>query len=442
VTAFSVVAIIAAYNEADIIGQVVGDLTEQGISVYLLDHDSTDGTVAAVEPYLGRGLLGIERFADGIEVAGPGRFPWGDILRRKEALARELSAAWFIHNDADEFRESPWAGVRLLDAIQRVDTAGYNAIDSARFDFWPVHDRFKSGDDVRDTFRFCEPAPLTDRLQIRCWKRFDGAVDLASSGGHEVHFPGRKVFPIRFIVRHYPVRSQAHGERKVFVERRARYLQSERAQGWHVQYDAFLEGQSFVRDPSTLGPWDPDAIRVALTVHHRGVEQLGADLDEARQTLDETRAALGARTDDLARRLAEVETLRIAVEEHAAEAEHLRTALEQRGAEVQQLRTALEQRVAEAERLRIALEQRAAEAEHLRIALEQRAAEAEHLRTAFEQRAAEIAQARTAVEARAAEVATLRREMQRRLDDVYASRSWRWTAPLRAAFRVLTGRVA
>jgi hypothetical protein len=442
VTAFSVVAIIAAYNEEDIIGQVVGDLIEQGISVYLLDHDSTDGTVAAVEPYLGRGVLGIERFADRVDVAGQARFPWGDILRRKEALARELPAAWFIHNDADEFRESPWTGVRLLDAIQRVDTAGYNAIDSARFDFWPVHDRFKPGDDVRETFRFCEPAPLTDRLQIRCWKRFDGAVDLASSGGHEVRFPGRKVFPIRFIVRHYPVRSQAHGERKVFVERRARYLQSERDQGWHVQYDAFLEGQSFVRDPSTLGPWDPDAIRVALTVHHRGVEQLGADLDEARQTLDETRAALGARTDDLARRLAEVETLRIAVEEHAAEAEHLRTALEQRGAEVQQLRTALEQRVAEAERLRIALEQRAAEAEHLRIALEQRAAEAEHLRTAFEQRAAEIAQARTAVEARAAEVATLRREMQRRLDDVYASRSWRWTAPLRAAFRVLTGRVA
>jgi hypothetical protein len=414
VTAFSVVAIIAAYNEADIIGQVVGDLTEQGISVYLLDHDSTDGTVAAVEPYLGRGLLGIERFADGIEVAGPGRFPWGDILRRKEALARELSAAWFIHNDADEFRESPWAGVRLLDAIQRVDTAGYNAIDSARFDFWPVHDRFKSGDDVRDTFRFCEPAPLTDRLQIRCWKRFDGAVDLASSGGHEVHFPGRKVFPIRFIVRHYPVRSQAHGERKVFVERRARYLQSERAQGWHVQYDAFVEDQSFVRDPSTLGPWDPDAIRVALTVHHRGVEQLEADLDIARQTLDETRAALDARTDDLARHRAEVAELRTAVEERAAEAEHLRTALEQR----------------------------VAEAEYLQTAFEQRSAEVEHLRTALEQRAAEIAQARTAIEARAGEVATLRREMERRLDDVYASRSWRWTAPLRAAFRVLTGKVA
>ena len=35
---FSVVAIIAAYNEADIIGQVVADLIAQGVSVYLLDH--------------------------------------------------------------------------------------------------------------------------------------------------------------------------------------------------------------------------------------------------------------------------------------------------------------------------------------------------------------------------------------------------------------------
>src|SRR5579864_5919350 len=118
-----VVAIIAAFNEADIIGTVVADLLEQGIGVYFLDDGSTDGTVAAVEPYVGRGVVAVERLA-----SANGHFDWERILRRKAQLARELDADWFIHHDADEFRESPWPHVRLADAIRIVDEMGYNAI--------------------------------------------------------------------------------------------------------------------------------------------------------------------------------------------------------------------------------------------------------------------------------------------------------------------------
>src|SRR5207244_3194170 len=121
---FSVVAIIAAYNEADVIGGVVRDLIDQGVTVYFLDDGSTDGTVAAVEPYLGRGVIGIERMAE-TRGGRPGAFDWERLLRRKAELARQLDASWFIHHDADELRESPWAGVRLADAIRRVDALGY-----------------------------------------------------------------------------------------------------------------------------------------------------------------------------------------------------------------------------------------------------------------------------------------------------------------------------
>ena len=83
---FSVVAIIATYNEADIIGQVVGDLIEQDVHVYLLDDGSTDGTVAAVEPYRGRGLLGVEPVArDGGPSAG---FEWERINIGIEEIVR------------------------------------------------------------------------------------------------------------------------------------------------------------------------------------------------------------------------------------------------------------------------------------------------------------------------------------------------------------------
>src|SRR5262245_58168341 len=125
---FTVVAIIAARNEADIVGQVVDDLIRQGLSVYFLDDGSTDNTVTAVEPYLGRGVIKIESLADTFGRTGSAPFEWERILLRKAQIASELDAEWFIHHDADEFRESPWLGLTLKEAIQQVDASGYNAI--------------------------------------------------------------------------------------------------------------------------------------------------------------------------------------------------------------------------------------------------------------------------------------------------------------------------
>src|SRR5579872_2098230 len=97
------VAIIAAYNEADIIDHVITDLIQQGISVYFLDDNSSDGTVAIVERHIGRGVIGIERLAETRGDGEPSGFEWERLLRRKAQLARELDARWFMHQDADEF---------------------------------------------------------------------------------------------------------------------------------------------------------------------------------------------------------------------------------------------------------------------------------------------------------------------------------------------------
>src|SRR5712692_1025386 len=161
---FGVVAIIAAYNEADIIEQVVADLIEQSVHVYFVDDGSTDGTVAAVEQYIGRGVLHVERLTPR---GAPSRhsFDLEAIVRRKAQIASELDADWFINHDADEFRESPWPHLTLRDAVWRVDALGFNAIDFQSLDFWPVHDRFRAGDDVRAAFtHYAERAPY-DRVQ-------------------------------------------------------------------------------------------------------------------------------------------------------------------------------------------------------------------------------------------------------------------------------------
>jgi hypothetical protein len=172
-------------------------------------------------------------------------FAWEKILRRKEELAIQLDADWFIHHDADEFRESPWKGETLQETFGRIDAAGYNAIDFEVFDFRPTTADPTRAKSIRTRMQYYEPARSFDRLQIKCWKKTDQPVVLTRSGGHNAEFEGRRIFPVRFLLRHYSIRGQAHGERKVFKERLAVYDPSERANGWHVQYDDLTEDASF-----------------------------------------------------------------------------------------------------------------------------------------------------------------------------------------------------
>ena len=366
-----VVALVATYNEADVIGWVVRDLIAQGVAVYVLDDGSTDGTVAAIEPLVGRGVLGVER----LPAADPPVFSLARIMRRKEALARELGAGWFINADADEFRESPWRDCDLAGAIARVDALGYNAIDFELLNFWPTHDRFRPGDDPREAFTRYQRGDDWDRVQIRCWKNLGVPVDLATSAGHDVSFPGRRVFPLRFLLRHYPIRSQAHGERKVLRERQPRFDAGERERGWHVQYEALAAGGRFLRDPATLTPYDPDAVRLELALRHRGMEALERETAARVAALETAGAALETK---LAMRVREAEDLRQELAKRDATLAETAADRAARGAEIGRLRSALDVAREEAERARAAL-----------------------------------AEARGQLEA------------------IHGSRSWRWTAPLR-----------
>ena len=162
---FTVIAIIAAYNEADIIDSVIGDLVDQGVGVYFLDDRSTDGTAEIVARRLGRGILAIERLSDTSTDLEPTGFQWDRILRRKAELAHQLDADWFIHQDADEFRESPWPGCSLKGGIQAVDSLGFNAIEFLCLNFWPTHDHFRGADDVRE--RSIHPLRIGGSLRSR-----------------------------------------------------------------------------------------------------------------------------------------------------------------------------------------------------------------------------------------------------------------------------------
>lgn len=210
-----IVAILAAYNEDRFIGACLENLiTVQGLEVYLIDNASTDRTAAIAEKYIHRGLIGIETFPrDGI-------YAWQPLLARKEELAAQLDADWFLHVDADEIRLPPKSTTTLAKALSEVDAQGYNAVNFLEFTFIPTketpdHDHL----DFQQTMRWYYPFLPKSPHRLNAWKRQDNRVDLASSGGHRVGFPGLRMLPQSFPMRHYLFLSMEHAKEK-FIHRR------------------------------------------------------------------------------------------------------------------------------------------------------------------------------------------------------------------------------
>jgi hypothetical protein len=234
-----VIALLATYNEERFITGCLEHLIGQGLSVYLIDNESSDRTVELATAYEGRGLLGIETMPrDGV-------YRWSSILRRKEELAASLDGDWYVHLDADEIRLAPRAGVTLADAFAEVDAQGYNVVNFAEFTFIPTreepdHDR----PDFQETMRWYYPyktgtphglkawkrPPARTRRGLRWPKRSGDKAELAWSGGHRIRFRGMRMYPESFPMRHYLFLSVPHAIEK-YVERR--YDSDEIRSGWH-----------------------------------------------------------------------------------------------------------------------------------------------------------------------------------------------------------------
>ena len=256
---FDVLAIVTAFNEADVIEQLLERLTTGGVRVHVIDNWSSDATPDILRAFAdrdsvsGRAPVTWERFP---EAGDTGHFELERLLSRVEEVAADSGADWVIHHDADEIRESPWPGVSLLDALWAVEQWGFNCIDHTVFNFRPVDDSWSPGDDLASSFPWCQFGDTpADFLQIKGWKPQSSRLTMASNAGHQVDFEGRRVFPYKFLLRHYSIRSQAHGERKILRERQPRWSPEERAKGWHVHYDHYNEQTSFLWPAEGLLRW-------------------------------------------------------------------------------------------------------------------------------------------------------------------------------------------
>ena len=252
---FRVVAFMAAYNEEDIIVQSIRKWTDQGISVRVLENWSTDATYDLAKELESVLPVTVERFPK----EGPSKyFDWEAMLSRMEVLSREIETDWFVRRGADEVLVSPWPGISYRDGLYLADQSGFNCVDHTIIEFHPVDDGFEMGMDHEGYFRHFDFKHLSHPRQRKAWKNCGQPVSTIPSAGHDVLFDGRRIYPFKFLLKHYSFRSQRHGEKKVFRERKARWNPKERARGWHIHYDSMQEGHRFVQSASEKEVFDED----------------------------------------------------------------------------------------------------------------------------------------------------------------------------------------
>ena len=297
---FRMLSIITAYNEADIIEQVVRSTLSEGSAVWVDDNWSSDGTFEILKS-LGPALAGLERFPPD----GPAdQFQLHAQLRRKEEIAARFPGAWIVNQDADELRCSPWPGVRLRDALAFVDRCGFNCVDFTVLDFRPTDDAFDGTQDLEACVPLFEFGRRPGHFeQQRAWRQPRTPVNLADSGGHVVEFDGKAVYPYKFLLKHYPIRSQRQAEAKVFRDRKPRFAEEQSRRGWHGQYEGLEPGARFLWSPTTLLEYRPGAFESTYLVER--LSGIGAQRVMEQLEYDNAPPGLQARVDALTRELAE-----------------------------------------------------------------------------------------------------------------------------------------
>jgi glycosyltransferase involved in cell wall biosynthesis len=249
-----VVAIIQVYNEEDVFEAVLKHLTEQGIGVYVMDDWSTDETLAIAQSFVGKGVVGIEQFP--FEGRSE-QFLYEPALQRKAVLAKELAtrgARWVIHYDADELRESPWPGVSLREGLLRAESEGFNAVDHMLLEFVPVDETWRRGLSPAEHFRYFRYMDTrANSRHVKAWIQGEALVDLVTHAGHAVEFPGRRVHPLPFLIRHYSIRSTAQARKKIFQDRLPRYEPELVDRGLHLHYRGAAEKEHFLGTPEDPG---------------------------------------------------------------------------------------------------------------------------------------------------------------------------------------------
>jgi hypothetical protein len=219
-----IVAALAVANERPYLANCLSHLIANGIDYAVVDNDSTDGSTELLhEPRFASHLVAYCR------IPFAGAFAWREILLAQERLLAGLEADWHLLLSPDEVMHSYVRDEPLAKAIERIDRAGYDAINFDEFVFLPVDREYVPDHEGMQPLRWYYFYEVRSPNQMRAWKKASNLSNVRYAG-HRLAGADFRLAPESFALRHYIFRSQAHAFEK--YAKRA-FAADELERGWH-----------------------------------------------------------------------------------------------------------------------------------------------------------------------------------------------------------------
>ena len=215
-----ITCVVCARNELAHLRILIPHLMRQNIEIVVIDNDSTDGTLDWIRSADEAGRIEFRH------LPWEGAFDLTAQLAVKGAVVASLHSDWVIHQDADEILQGPtsWDGLRRC--VEEADQAGFNVLNFDELVMLPLDPDLEDPYSNNRLFYFFEPRPL--RL-MRAWRRTAG-LNNEHAGGHVLTGGNIYVSPVRPLLKHFIVRSQAHARQKYLARI---FAVRDLEKGWH-----------------------------------------------------------------------------------------------------------------------------------------------------------------------------------------------------------------
>jgi len=199
--------VLLCYNDGDLLEDSISYLLGQNHDLIVWDHGSTDGTAAVLQRF--RGHLMETRYI-------PREF---DFYELYPAMSRHLiedwarSYDWISWPDQDEFLEGPSRGKSYWQWLGELHESQYDWIQFHNFNYWFTSaDAANCPSAVERVRHYCLFPDCPPR--IRCWRAAATNIRLFNHNP-----PLGNPSPVRFNLRHYPMRSAEQMRSRILRDR-------------------------------------------------------------------------------------------------------------------------------------------------------------------------------------------------------------------------------
>jgi len=231
--------IVFCYNEEHIISDCLTYYLNLGIDLVVIDNVSIDNSLNIIESYAknqqhypGK-IIDIKKYvSEGYEWVKMLEFAYGYMH------ANLTHYRWIMLIDADAFYHSPIKNISLTKFLKIMEQYKYNVLEGEVINFYPTHIDDKYIQSPLERMLYCEKKSVIYQKGLFQQKifKYHPSINFYTSAGHQCIRNNKRTSPIKFLYKHYPWCSYAHGKKKIFKERKPRFLEKKQNVFAHSQY--------------------------------------------------------------------------------------------------------------------------------------------------------------------------------------------------------------